>query len=803
MDIASSPAQRALASVTHSTGLEPSAKEMPRALRLVARALSPGDDKITDAAWRDILCTVRRKSWASRMMHLARQAHEPWISKEDMIEAAGRIDHPEAGDALLRHHLDVVIADRFREISHVPGDVFAAVKADLSDSGQFLSGQQVDHLARRIAEIFGVKDFAFESELIAQEQAQAAREEEIRRKAAQRQEREIEKLRRWEASLVGFDQIPALLHCSRQEALRWVAENRLPIARRTTQSDGVERFEFDPDMLRKLRHQLGRWRSRQDDATRRPDAPAVGAKIGNAVIARVAALDRYAGHFKTARALKRRLVLITGPTNSGKSHAALDALAEAESGLALAPLRLLAHEFKEALGERGVAASLMTGEECILVPDSRHIAATVEMCPFYTPVDVAIIDEAQMLTDPDRGAAWTAAIMGVPARTVYILGAPDCIPLIRRIASLCNDPLDEVSLARKSPLRAANGPTRLDQLGRSDAVIAFSRRDVLDLRAELMARGRRVAVVYGALSPEVRRAEAARFNRGEADIFVATDAIGMGLNLSIKRVIFSALKKYDGRQSRDLLPQEVKQFGGRAGRYGHHEDGIVGVLAGAGSVHVIDRMLKAPPEPMVELRPLVQPDMDIVRAVADEVGSESLYGVLTRIKRAVLRADDPNYRLADMEQPMEIAAALEGVEGLELSQRWTYAMCPIDERDNGITRLVSWAAEHAAGHAVPPPGTGRLTPPAKAGREELERAEKRHKRLVAWRWLSIRFPEFYRETDRAAEHTKALNDWIESVLRQQSHRRESARHYDEPGSRHRRAGKPSSRPSLHRTRRRS
>jgi len=803
MDITSSPAQRALASATHSTGLEPSAKETPRALRLVARALSPGEDKITDAAWRDILCTIRRKSWASRMMYLARQAHEPWISKEDMIEAAGRIDHPEAGDELLRHHLDIVIADRFREISHVPGDVFAAVKADLSDSGQFLSGQQVDHLARRIAEIFGVRDFAFESELIAQEQAQAAREAEIRRKAAQRQEREIEKLRRWEASLVGFDQVPALLHCSRQEALRWVAENRLPIARRTTQSDGVERFEFDPDMLLKLRHQLGRWRSRQDDATRRPDAPAVGAKIGNAVIARVAALDRYAGHFKTARALKRRLVLITGPTNSGKSHAALDALAAAESGLALAPLRLLAHEFKEALGKRGVAASLMTGEERILVPNAQHIAATVEMCPFYTPVDVAIIDEAQMLTDPDRGAAWTAAIMGVPARTVYILGAPDCIPLIRRIASLCNDPLDEVSLERKSPLRAANGPTRLDQLGRSDAVIAFSRRDVLDLRAELMARGRRVAVVYGALSPEVRRAEAARFNRGDADILVATDAIGMGLNLSIKRVIFSALKKYDGRQSRDLLPQEVKQIGGRAGRYGHHEDGIVGVLAGAGNVHMIDRMLKAPPEPMVELRPLVQPDMDIVRAVADEVGSESLYGVLTRIKRAVLRADDPNYRLADMEQPMEIAAALEGVEGLELSQRWTYAMCPIDERDNGITRLVSWAAEHAAGHAVPPPGTGRLTPPAKAGREELERAEKRHKRLVAWRWLSIRFPEFYRETDRAAEHTEALNDWIESVLRQQSHRRESVRHHDGPGARHRRAGKPSSRPSLHRTRRRS
>lgn len=801
MDMPSSPAQRALSSASSSTGLELTAKEVPRALRLVARALLPGEDTITNATYRDILCTIRRKIWASRMMHLARQAHGSWISKEDVLVAAARIDHPEADDNLLRHHLDQVVSERFKEISHAPEDVFAAIKADLSDNRQFLSGQQVDLLIHRIAETFNIQDFAFESELIAREQAQTAREEEIRRKAAQRQQREIENLRNWEASLVGFDQVPALLHCSRQEALRWVAENRLPVARRTTGADGIETFEFDPEILRKMRHQLGRLRARQDEPPRRPDAPTVGAKIGNAVIARVAALDRYAGHFKTARSLKRRLVLITGPTNSGKSHTALDALAKAESGLALAPLRLLAHEFKEALGKRGVAASLMTGEERILAPNSRHIAATVEMCPFYTPVDVAIIDEAQMLTDPDRGAAWTAAIMGVPARTVYILGAPDCIPLIRRIATLCNDPMDEVSLKRKSPLRAADGPTRLDQLGRSDAVIAFSRRDVLDLRADLMARGRRVAVVYGALSPEVRRAEAARFNRGEADILVATDAIGMGLNLSIRRIIFSALKKYDGRQSRDLLPQEIKQIGGRAGRYGHHEDGIVGVLTGAGSVHMIDRMLKAPPALLEELRPLVQPDIDIVRAVADEVGSESLYGVLTRIKRAVLRADDPNYRLADMEQPMEIAAALEGVEGLDLSQRWTYAMCPVDERDNGITRLVTWAAEHAIGHAVAPPGTGRLTPPAKAGREELERAEKRHKRLVAWRWLSMRFPEYYRETERAAEYTETLNDWIESVLRQQSHRREVVRQHDVPAGRHYRPGNASTRRGPHKTRR--
>ena len=120
----------------------------------------------------------------------------------------------------------------------------------------------------------------------------------------------------------------------------------------------------------------------------------------NAAVARVAALDRFAAHFTTARALNRRITLVTGPTNSGKSHLALDRLAAAESGLALAPLRLLAHEFREALAARGVAASLSTGEERDPVPGSRHLAATVEMCPFRDPVDVAVVDEAQLLARP-------------------------------------------------------------------------------------------------------------------------------------------------------------------------------------------------------------------------------------------------------------------------------------------------------------------------------------------------------------------------------------------------------------------
>ena len=726
-----SPAEAAITAAIQAGRLAVEPHESERLTRLVARRLPAAADTATAA-----LCELRCKGWTSRLVDLSQRAGAIWVRREDAAEAA---------------------------FEAVLGEVF-------DNSGRVLSASQHETLTRLVAAAFGLPaDAPFVADMLARE---AARRQE--RKAAEsasrgRRRGELQRLRDWERSLVKFRAVPGLLGCTAKEALRWVAANRLPVARRVPQKDmpGSERWEFDPAELIRLRPEVALWQQEQPDAAR-PAVVRGGGKVANAAVARVAALDRYAAHFATARALHRRITLVTGPTNSGKSHAALERLAATPSGLALAPLRLLAYEFREALAARGVLASLATGEERMEVPGSRHLAATVEMCPLHNLVDVAVFDEAQMLHDPDRGAAWTAAIMGAPARALFVLGSPDCVPMVRRIAELCGDPLDEITLERKGPLVAATDPVPLGDLERGDALIAFSRRDVLDLRAALQARGRRVAVVYGALSPEVRRAEAARFNDGDADILIATDAIGMGLNLNIRRVVFGALRKFDGRQSRDLQPHEIKQIGGRAGRFGRHETGIVAVLAGAGSPSFVRTMLAAPQLQHAELRPLVQPDADIIRAVADEIGSNSLFGVLARIRRAVLRRDDPNYRLADMGQAFEVATALEGVAGLGLEQRWTYAMCPIDERDNGIPRLACWAAEHAAGRSVPVPSGSRLPPPERASRDELERAEKWHKRLVAWRWLALRFADAYPAREEAEALTARLNSWIEAVLSQQA-----------------------------------
>ncbi len=158
------------------------------------------------------------------------------------------------------------------------------------------------------------------------------------------------------------------------------------------------------------------------------------------------------------------------------------------------------------------------------------------------------------------------------------------------------------------------------------------------------------------------------------------------------------------------------------------------------------------------------PDADIVAAVAAEIGTQSLFGTLRRIERSVLRRDDPNYRLGELATQIAIAAAVDGVRELSLLDRWTYALCPVDERDEGIRRLTDWAVEHAMGLAVAPPRAGQLPAPERASQDALQLAERVHRRLVAWRWMALRFPGTYRDMEGALAESRRLNEWIEAVL---------------------------------------
>ncbi|MFC3886008.1 helicase-related protein [Bacillus songklensis] len=280
--------------------------------------------------------------------------------------------------------------------------------------------------------------------------------------------------------------------------------------------------------------------------------------------------------FPETRKLKRSFVIHAGPTNSGKTHHALQQLKKAQNGLYLAPLRLLALEVYERLNAEGVRCNLVTGEEEISHPRVRHTSCTIEKADFSRIHDMVVIDEAQMIGDAQRGNAWTKAILGIRAKEIHICCSPIALPIIQKLLDDCEDDYVIEEHERQTPLVFENRPFRFPRdVKKGDALIVFSRKMVLQVAASLADQKLSASVIYGNLPPDTRRRQVERFLSGKTDVVVATDAIGMGLNLPIKRVVFLETEKFDGEEHRPLRVQEVKQIAGRAGRKGIYEEGFV------------------------------------------------------------------------------------------------------------------------------------------------------------------------------------------------------------------------------------
>jgi ATP-dependent RNA helicase SUPV3L1/SUV3 len=487
-----------------------------------------------------------------------------------------------------------------------------------------------------------------------------------------------------------------------------------------------------------------------------------------------------------ASSLPRRFIALLGPTNSGKTHRAVDALKRARSGVYLAPLRLLANENYERLEEAGVAVSLITGEERKLHPQATHFASTVEMLDPNRPVDVAVIDEVQMLDDVDRGSAWTAAVCGVPAQTVYLIGSPTAEPALRALAQRLGVPLEVEHLQRKAPLEVEAKPLAgLDALRRGDALIAFSRRDVLFFAQQLSRMGRSVATIYGALSPEARRAQARRFESGEADIVVATDAIGMGLNLPIQRVVFSTAKKFDGYEEDYVARALLHQIAGRAGRFGLHEAGRVCAFDEHDHRYVQHELRKRP-EPLDASRFQVSPSLEHLRALQEATGEHALEKLLQRfVKNLDLR--DDFFVPANLTDQLERAPILDRTR-LSLEDRVMLSLVPINIE---VTVLENawrgWVFALARGEVI------RFRNDVLRLGFDLQEAEDMCRLCAAYSWLAYRRPDAFPDGEPARELMVKLSALIDQLLAQ----RHSAR-----GSRPRAAEGTGRRTRLHERERR-
>ncbi len=280
--------------------------------------------------------------------------------------------------------------------------------------------------------------------------------------------------------------------------------------------------------------------------------------------------------YPEARALQRHFVVHIGGTNTGKTYAGFQRLIRAETGVYLAPLRLLALEAQETLLDYGVNCSLTTGEEEDVRQGDTHVAATAEKLDMKRRFDVAVIDECQMISDRERGYAWTRAILGVLAEEVHLCAAPEAKNLLLRLIRACGDSFEVIEHKRKTPLLCMNRVVDYLDIQPGDALITFSKVGVLSVAEDLRMHGKEPAIIYGALPYATRRKQVEGFLNRERQYVVSTDAIGMGLNLPIRRIIFMDTSKFDGRERRPLKPEEVQQIAGRAGRYGIYDKGYVG-----------------------------------------------------------------------------------------------------------------------------------------------------------------------------------------------------------------------------------
>ncbi|KAF2771585.1 hypothetical protein EJ03DRAFT_325620 [Teratosphaeria nubilosa] len=522
--------------------------------------------------------------------------------------------------------------------------------------------------------------------------------------------------------------------------------------------------------------------------------------------------------YPATRAMHRTIHMHVGPTNSGKTYHALQRLEQADRGLYAGPLRLLAHEVYTRMNAKGRPCNLVTGEERRLPnldgqqnDPTQHRAGncdmsscTVEMIPLNKDLDVAVIDEIQMIGNADRGWAWTQALLGVKATEVHLCGEERTVPLIKQLCASNGDKLEIHKYERLSPLKMADRSLDGDlrRLRKGDCIVSFSVMGIHALRKQIEQRtGRKVATVYGSLPPETRAQQARLFNdpNNDYDFLVASDAVGMGLNLAIKRIIFESSSKFDGVQRRTLPIADIKQIAGRAGRYRTAEqsnqqaaseqelaaakgDSRLETVDESGKVEenvgivttldefdfpVVAAAMQSEPEPIKTAG--IFPPSSIVERFASYFppGTPFSY-ILMRLHE--LSQMHSRFHLCGLRELTAIADLIEPVKGLSIGDRNIICAAPASIREDMWRELMpAYArciAEQTNGHLadIQELPLEVLEAPVSPSRDYLNSLEALHKAVVCYLWLSYRFAGIF--TTRAlAFHVKLMVEQrIEEVL---------------------------------------
>ncbi|KAI9488567.1 P-loop containing nucleoside triphosphate hydrolase protein [Zychaea mexicana] len=440
--------------------------------------------------------------------------------------------------------------------------------------------------------------------------------------------------------------------------------------------------------------------------------------------------------FPEARQMQRSIFLHVGPTNSGKTYNALKRLAEAESGIYCGPLRLLAHEIYNKMNAQGIGCNLITGEEKREVsPDATLTSSTIEMANLGRPLEVAVIDEIQMIADPLRGWAWTQALLGLKAKEIHLCGEAAAVPLVQEICKTLNEKVTVHEYNRLTPVKVLDKSlSDWSQVRKGDCVVSFARNYIFEVKEKIeKTTGLKCAVVYGGLPPETRAMQAQSFNdpNNDIDVLVASDAVGMGLNLNIKRVVFSTVKKFDGEELRYISTPQLKQIGGRAGRFGTtYASGEVTTMI-SGDLEYVQEAMSAPITYLK--RAGLHPTVDIFELFALQMPKEKFSSLLEKFEDfASLQG---TYFLCNFKDQKQIAEIIEHVP-LDLRDRYQFVNAPVNLRNPSVVKAFIKMTEMYS-NMEPCDLNDMATLPRNPVKspEELKLLEGSHKIIMLYMWL--------------------------------------------------------------------
>ncbi|XP_072334862.1 ATP-dependent RNA helicase SUPV3L1, mitochondrial isoform X1 [Scyliorhinus torazame] len=478
-----------------------------------------------------------------------------------------------------------------------------------------------------------------------------------------------------------------------------------------------------------------------------------------------------ANWYPEARAIQRKIVFHAGPTNSGKTHHAIQSFLAAKSGVYCGPLKLLAHEIYQKSNDAGVPCDLVTGEERTFVdPDGRqsaHVACTIEMCSVTTPYEIAVIDEIQMIRDPSRGWAWTRALLGLCAEEIHICGEAAAVNLVMELMYDTGEEVEVESYKRLTPMTVLDSALEsLDNLRPGDCIVCFSKTDIYSLSRQIEARGLECAVIYGSLPPGTKLAQAKKFNDPEdpCKIMVATDAIGMGLNLSIKRIIFNSLVKPSinekGEKEMDrITTSQALQIAGRAGRFSSaFKEGEVTAMH-RDDLPVLQEILSRTVEP-IEAAGL-HPTADQIEMFAYQLPDATLSNLIDIF--VSLSQVDGLYFVCNIDDFKFLADMIQHIP-LNLRVRYVFCTAPINRKHPFVcTSFLKFARQFSRNEPLTFNWLCRhinwpLTPPKNI--KDLVHLEAVHDVLDLYLWLSYRFMDMFPDVN----HVRDIQTELDSII---------------------------------------